>query len=90
MSHFPFDLQLFEILGVMGFALYVFNYTMLTLRFVSGNSIRYFVVNLTAASLVLSGLSVSFNLAAAMIQVFFIVMSLLGILLRLSGRSAIL
>lgn len=72
-----------EIAGVGGFLLYVFNYSMLSLRRVSGDSIGYYVVNVCAASLVLIGLTASFNLAAALIQSFFIAMSTIGIALRL-------
>ena len=82
---FP-TLSLFEIAGVVGFLLYVCNYAMLTLRKLSGDSIIYYVINFSAASLVLIGLSASFNLAAAMVQSFWIVMSIIGITLRLVRR----
>ncbi|WP_317627290.1 CBU_0592 family membrane protein [Rhodalgimonas zhirmunskyi] len=72
-----------EFAGVAGFLLYVFNYSMLSMRRVSGDCIGYYAVNICAASLVLIGLSASFNLAAAMIQTFFILMSSAGIILRL-------
>lgn len=74
----------FEMIGVAGFALYVVNYSLLTLRYVDGHSLKYFVLNLLAAAFVLAGLMVSFNLASAMIQLFWVAMSLLGIVLRLS------
>jgi len=73
----------FELIGIAGFALYVINYSLLTLRFMSGQSLSYFVLNLLAAAFVLVGLTVSFNLASAMIQLFWVVMSTLGIALRL-------
>lgn len=57
----------YEIIGVVGFGLYVLNYTLLTLRYTSGHDIKYFVINL---------------LAAALIQIFWVVMSLIGITLR--------
>ena len=81
------DLTLFEIAGVFGFMLYVFNYAMLTLRRFTSDDIIFFVINFSAASLVLLGLTASFNLAAAMIQGFWIVMSIIGISLRVSRRS---
>lgn len=76
--------NLFEMIGVAGFALYVINYSLLTLRYVDGNCLSYFVSNLLAASFVLVGLTVSFNLAAALIQLFWVAMSLFGIVLRLT------
>ncbi len=77
-----------DIIGVIGFFLYVTNYTMLTLRVVSGDAIKYFAVNLIAASCVLIGLSVHFNLASALIQCFFVSMSFVGLVLRLRKPAA--
>lgn len=82
----PFDITtaaLPELIGIGGFCLYVLTYTLLTLRVISGHSLRYMCMNLTASSSVLIGLTSSFNLAAAMIQIFWITMSLIGIALHL-------
>ncbi|MDG1470534.1 MAG: hypothetical protein P8Q26_03075 [Ascidiaceihabitans sp.] len=76
--------DVFEMIGVAGFALYVINYSLLTLRFMDGHSLSYFILNLLAAASVLVGLTVSFNLASAMIQLFWVAMSSLGIVLRLT------
>lgn len=80
LTHTP---ALAELIGIAGFCLYVLTYALLTFRFVSGQSVLYFALNLTAASCVLIGLSNSFNLASAMIQIFWISMSLIGITLQL-------
>ena len=72
-----------EIIGITGFALYVTTYTLLTLRIISGNSVKYFCMNLCSSSFVLIGLTSSFNLASALIQTFWISMSLIGIAIRL-------
>ncbi len=77
----------FDAIGVAGFGLYVLNYTMLTLQRVKSDSIRYFVINLAAAAMVLIGLITSFNLAAAMIQIFFICSSGVAIIIRLRARQ---
>lgn len=77
---------LFDAIGVAGFGLYVLNYSMLTLQRVRSESIRYFAVNIAAASMVLVGLMSAFNLAAAMIQIFFIGSSGVAILIRLHAR----
>lgn len=81
------DLSFFEIAGVFGFCLYVFNYAMLTLRRFTSDDIIFFAINFSAASLVLVGLTASFNLAAALIQGFWIIMSIIGISLRMTRRS---
>lgn len=80
LNHTP---ALAELIGIAGFCLYVLTYALLTFRIIIGPSIRYFTLNLTAASCVLIGLSHSFNLASAMIQIFWISMSLIGITLQL-------
>ena len=79
--------HIFEGIGVVGFCLYVLNYTLLTMRILTGNSVHFFAINLTAALCVLIGLTVSFNLASALIQSFWIVMSLVGITLNMVRPS---
>lgn len=87
MGFLPLSPIIFEIIGVLGFGLYVLNYTLLTLGYINGQKVSYFILNLLAASFVLIGLTVSFNLAAALVQIFWVAMSLLGIALRLSRPS---
>ena len=76
----PFHIA--QAIGVLGFCLYVTAYSLLTLRVLRTSSIGYFTLNLMAATFVLIGLSVSFNLASALIQLFWVAMSLLGIALN--------
>ena len=76
-----------EFAGIVGFGLYVLNYTLLTFNVVTNQCVKYFILNLCAAVLVLAGLSVSFNLAAAMIQLFWIFLSTIGILMRLRRQG---
>ncbi len=74
---------LFDAIGVAGFGLYVLNYTLLTVRRVRSDHIAYFAINGAAASMVLVGLMSSFNLASAMIQIFWIGISAIAIFIRL-------
>ena len=76
-------LEFFDLLGVIGAALYIGNYSLLVMRRFSTDEPGYFVVNLLAASLLLLSLSQAFNLGAALIQFFFLVMSVVGIVSRL-------
>ncbi len=87
MEHLYYSQNIFELLGVVGFFLYVLNYTLLTFRVLTGDSLTYFAINFCAASFVLIGLTNSFNLAAAMVQIFWICMSTLAIILRLIRRN---
>ena len=73
----------FEAIGVVGFGVYVMNYTLLTFHRVTSHSKRYFALNLIASSMVLIGLTYSFNLASALIQLFWIVISITAIAVRL-------
>ncbi len=75
-------------LGVLGFLGYVGLYSCLSLRILHSDSILYFAGNIAAASLVLISLTQDFNLAAAMIQVFWIAMGIPAILLRLRRRRS--
>ncbi len=78
----------FEAIGVVGFALYVLNYGLLTFHRVTSHSKAYFVLNLIAATMVLIGLTYSFNLASALIQMFWIVISITAIVMRLRPAKA--
>ena len=83
MSFFSLPIVYLEGIGVLGFALYVLAYGLLTLRMITGHSLVYFLLNLLAASCVLIGLMGSFNLASALIQLFWVAMSLIGITMHL-------
>jgi hypothetical protein len=72
-----------NVIGVIGFSLYVMNYCLFTFHRLTSHSKLYFVINLMAASMVLIGLTHSFNLAAALIQLFWIVISTTAIIVRL-------
>lgn len=87
MEHLFSSQSFVELLGVAGFFLYVLNYTLLTFRVLTGDSLTYFAINFCAASFVLAGLMNSFNLAAALVQIFWICMSTLAIILRLVRRN---
>ncbi|WP_193139411.1 MULTISPECIES: CBU_0592 family membrane protein [unclassified Meridianimarinicoccus] len=69
--------------GLLGFALYACNYVSLCSGRLNGTELRYFARNGVAATLVLIGLHLDFNLGAAMLQVFYILASASAILTRL-------
>ncbi|MBF9060593.1 cyclic nucleotide-binding domain-containing protein [Rhodobacterales bacterium HKCCSP123] len=72
-------LSLLAGIGVLGAAVYVFAYGALQLGFLRGSSVIYTVLNLIAASLVLVSLGEAFNLSSALIQGFWVVLSLIGL-----------
>ncbi len=77
-----------RLLGVLGFFSYVAMYTCLSLRILNSESILYFAGNIVAASLVLISLTQDFNLASALIQIFWIAIGIPAIVLRLAKRRS--
>lgn len=71
--------SLFDIVGVTGFLFYLAAYTSLTMKWLEGHSLRYFTLNLCASSCVLISLTSHFNIASALIQIFWIVISCIGL-----------
>ncbi|MFC1680807.1 Crp/Fnr family transcriptional regulator [Pseudomonadota bacterium] len=72
----------FSILGAAGIAgvgFYLGSYTALQLGILRGNGYAYAILNATAAALVLLSLKEAFNLSSAVIQISWIVISLVGI-----------
>jgi hypothetical protein len=80
--------EVLDAVGVAGFGLYVLNYGLLTVQRVQSHQICYFVINGLAAAMVLVGLMSAFNLASALIQIFWIVISIAAIIIRMRKRQA--
>lgn len=78
--------QWLDAIGVAGFGLYVLNYSLLTCHRLSSNDVSYFALNLLASCMVLAGLVSSFNRASALIQIFWICISVVAIFLRLRPK----
>lgn len=72
-----------KLLGLLGAGFYILNYVLLTMRVLSSEHWGFFVINLTASSLVLISLSLEFNAATAVIQTFWIGVSIWGLVTRL-------
>lgn len=77
------DLQLFcRAIGLIGFAIYVTGFLCLSLGKLDSSRPLYFGMVFAASSCVMVSLWADFNLSAALIQGFYIVMSMGGLLLR--------
>jgi len=76
-------LPLSDVLGVMGACFYMLNFTLLTLRMQVAQDWTYMILNLAAASLVIVSLWGAFNAAAMAIQCFWVLVTLLGMGLRI-------
>lgn len=68
--------------GLIGFAIYVLGFFCLCTGRLNSSTPAYFVLVFVASSCVMVSLMVDFNLSAALIQLFYIVMSLGGVALR--------
>jgi len=83
-----FSEQIFELIGVAGIVFYILAYTLLQLGIIIGQCYTYTLLNLVAALLVLVSLTQQFNLAVALLQVSWVVISIVGIFrLRLTRRQ---
>ena len=69
----------FDWSGHLGVALYLGSYAALQAGLIRGSSYIYALLNLLAATFVLISLSAAFNLSSALIQVFWIAISLGGL-----------
>lgn len=82
-----YEFSAYDLIGFAGFALYMTNYTLLTLGIVAPAQCRYFAINLGASCLVMISLTANFNAASALLQAFWIVMSVVGLSLRALQRT---
>jgi len=83
LSGISFDLTNLTLLGAVGLfgvGLYITTYSLLQLGVLRGGSYPYTLMNLVAASSVLTSLMETFNLSAAIIQITWIVISTIGLI----------
>lgn len=76
-------------IGLIGFSTYVTAFTALSLGWLSSARPLYFGLTLTASICVLISMLVEFNLASALIQSFYVVISTFGILRRRPSTDAV-
>lgn len=72
-----------QMIGLLGFALYILAFKLVQMRRLCGNGIAYALLNVLAAVCVLLSLLAAFNMAAFLIQVSYILIGSLGIAMRL-------
>lgn len=86
MTYFDFAqvefIDICRAIGLLGFMLYATGFFCLSTGRINSSEPRYFVLVFAASSCVLVSLWADFNLSAALIQVFYLLMSLGGIALR--------
>jgi len=82
-----FDYQLHDVIGVLGVTMIVSVYLLLQLGRLSSQSLLYSVLNGLGAALVLFSLYFEFNLSAVVIELFWLGISVLGVILALRRRA---
>ena len=80
------NLDLWEILGVLGALTYSVRYLLVAFDRLPSQDPAHYWSSLAAALLVMVSLYHSFNLAAALTQVFFVIVSVIGIARHTKGR----
>ena len=70
---------LVDLLGLIGVVIIVVTYLFLQLDKLSSNALAYSLMNAIGASLIVLSLLVNFNLSALLMEVFWVLISLLGV-----------
>ena len=76
-----------DVVGTVGVVFIVGSYFLLQLRYLSSDSLFYSIINGVGALLILVSLSVDFNLAAFVIEVFWLLISIAGIFLCIRNHK---
>ena len=74
------SVEVYQAIGVAGFVLYMLSYFLLQIGRIEGSDNSYILMNLMAASFVLVSLVHNFNLASALIQISWIIISIIGLI----------
>jgi hypothetical protein len=81
------DLHLFDVTGFIGVLLIVTAYLLLQLEKLPSSSPRYSVLNAAGALLIIVSLTFKFNLSAFIVEVFWLLISLFGLMKSLLSRD---
>ncbi len=72
--------SLYDLVGNVGVFFIIIAYLLLQLKKISSNDIKFSIMNLVGAALVIISLIQNFNMSAFVIEVFWVGISLVGIL----------
>lgn len=76
-----------DIVGTAGAAIILVSYFLLQLQRISSRALSYSMLNGLGALLILVSLSIEFNLAAFVVEAFWLFISIIGIVRCMTGRS---
>jgi hypothetical protein len=78
----------YDFAGTLGVVLIVGAYFLLQVERVASNSVPYLSANAVGAALILLSLAYEFNLSAALMEVFWLAISVLGFARRMRARPS--
>lgn len=76
-----------DVVGTAGAAIILVSYFLLQLQRISSRALGYSVLNGVGAFLILVSLSIEFNLSAFVVEAFWLLISIIGIVRCLTGRT---
>lgn len=76
-----------DVIGTTGAAIILFTYFLLQLQRISSHALSYSLLNGLGAFLILVSLSVEFNLSAFVVEAFWLLISIVGIVRCLAVRA---
>ena len=86
MSHFS-SLDGWEMVGLLGAAIYCTTYMLIAFDILTSKTTCYYALQFSAASFVALSLTVHFNVAALTIQLFFMIVSIIGFANHWKGQT---
>jgi len=82
------DITLIDAVGLAGVAVILFTYLLLQIEKMASTSLSYSLLNILGSALIMVSLSVNWNLASAVIELFWTVISLIGVYKYFKKRKA--
>lgn len=76
-----------DVVGTAGAAIILVSYFLLQMQRISSRALSYSVLNGLGALLILISLSIEFNLSAFVVEAFWLLISIIGIVRCLTGRA---
>ncbi|MFT5115010.1 MAG: hypothetical protein ACI8P9_004353 [Parasphingorhabdus sp.] len=80
------DIHFHDIVGSVGVSLILLCYFLIQIGKMSPTNLRFSVVNMLGASMILFSLSFEFNFASVLIESFWVIISMIGIIRYIRNR----
>lgn len=81
------NITIFDVLGTIGVAMIIITYVLLQAGRLHSTQLSYSLLNAVGAALILISLYYSFNLSAFIVEAFWLIISVYGIVRYFAGRK---